>query len=184
MSFHLQVSKRFRCRAIGILLALPLSGIALQSSPVQAQAVPARSAKKTSEPLSAAQKPDVKSSPVKSNRSGIYQFVYDEKGASIRLKHYIELYRNGQWKMYRLPLESGLRAPQVPLRGTYKIAGQKITFQESKQSSMRHTGPGQPSTVDTGRFEGQDFIIVSLADHRVISQTVSRARYVKIRSFQ
>ncbi|RYG55191.1 hypothetical protein EON80_30985, partial [bacterium] len=54
MSFHLQVPKRFRCRAIGTLLALPLSGIALQSSPVQAQVAPARPAKKTL--LSAEQK--------------------------------------------------------------------------------------------------------------------------------
>jgi hypothetical protein len=114
-------------------------------------------------------------------RSGLYQFAYEEKGATIKQPDFIELYADGHWKMYRLPLQSGLRAPQVPRTGTYKIVGQKITFRESKQSWKTHFGPGRPSVIDTARFQGKNLFIVSMEKGIVISQTVSNARYVKIR---
>ena len=117
----------------------------------------------------------------KATRSGLYQFAYEEKGVSIRQPLYIELQPNGQWKMYRLPLQSAIHAPQVPLKGTYRISGQNITFQEAKPWPIELTGPGRPSPVDTARFQGKDFFILSMADGIVITQSASNARYVKIR---
>lgn len=116
----------------------------------------------------------------KSTRSGLYQFEYEEKGVTIRQQQFIELHSNGQWKMYRLPLQSVLRSPQITLRGTYKIIGQKITFRETKPLTL-HTGPGRPSPIDTARFQDKKFLIISMADGIVISQSASNARYVKIR---
>lgn len=112
---------------------------------------------------------------------GLYQFAYEENGVTIRQQEFIELPFDGQWKMYSLPLRSGLRAPQIPLTGTYKIIGQKITFQKAKQSLSIQSGPGRPSAVNTARFQGKDFFITSMADNIVIIQSASNARYVKIR---
>jgi hypothetical protein len=114
-------------------------------------------------------------------KTGLYQFAYEEKGVTIRQQQFIELHPDGQWKMYSLPLRSGLRAPQIPLTGTYKIIGQKITFQEAKQSLSIQSGPGRPSPVNTARFQGKDFFITSMENYIVISQSASNARYVKIR---
>lgn len=119
-------------------------------------------------------------------RNGLYQFAYDEKSTgnlTVKEPHFIELQSDGQWIMYRVPSRhSAIRAGRkiAPLKGTYKIVGDKITFVETKPSIIILDGPGRLSPVHTGRFQGKDFLIVSMTNGIVLSPTVSNARYIKV----
>lgn len=91
MTRELRHTKGFRSRALGtralgtLLLALPLSGIAFQLSPAQAQPTPPTSPKKKFKPLSAEQKAAVTEAMVISQATQVGKSVVDLKmdGASL-----------------------------------------------------------------------------------------------------
>lgn len=115
-------------------------------------------------------------------RSGRYQFAYEEKGVTVRQETILDLSADGQWVMDSPRLRESASHSHLmwtPPHGTHLIDGDTITFQEVVSPGDYNGGPGRPSAIKTGRFQGKDLYIVSLAEGIVFSESAHNPRYEK-----
>jgi hypothetical protein len=110
-------------------------------------------------------------------RIGLYQLAYDEESPghpTVKLPSFIELQPDRQWIMYKVLFSD------APIRGTYQIVGDTITFVEKRPGGIIYAGRARPNPVQSGRFKGQDILITALANGLVTGPDRLNSRYIKV----